>query len=211
MTTSLYTRRGGRAISAVASPIGSGRADDWRDDALCRRSPDPSSFFPVGTTAPARAATERAKTYCGFCPVRAACARWALAENMEFGVWGGLDENERRSLRRHHKDDIDNPEQLHILLARRWKSELHDALLDAYLARSEQDNDGHVRWLLDAATISIRGLVLTSSQLAFRVGYGRRPDGTVKVTCGRLGCVAAEHLADNQIRQQLKRSLRRAA
>ncbi|MFJ3834493.1 WhiB family transcriptional regulator [Streptomyces sp. NPDC090054] len=211
MTTSLYTRRGGRAISAVPAPASPSRAANWRDDALCQRSPDPGAFFPVGTTAPARAITADAKTFCGHCPVRPACARWALTEDVEFGVWGGLDEYERRSLRRHHLDEITDPEQLQPLLERRWTSDLDAALRDAYLDRSEQDDDGHVRWLRAKSSVSVRGLVFTPAQLAIRVAYGRKADGTVTVTCGRLGCVAAEHLADNTIRKQLKSGLRRAA
>jgi WhiB family redox-sensing transcriptional regulator len=211
MTTSVYTRRGGRALSATAAPTSTARAVDWRDESLCRRTPDRDSFFPLGTTSPARAATARAKTYCGFCPVRQTCAQWALTENMEFGVWGGLDEDERRSIRRHHRELLSEPEQLRKFLQRRWEAATEDALLTAYLDHTEQEDDGHVRWLTAKTSISIRGRVLTPAQLAFEIGYGRRPESTVKIRCGRLGCVAAEHLTDNRIRAHLRGSLGKAA
>lgn len=200
-------------MTAPARPlIGAGRQADWRDRALCRQTPDvDSSFFPSGTTAPFRAITERTKEFCGFCPVRLACAQYALTRNMEFGVWGGLDEDERRSIRRHHRTKLTDPKQLREYLGRRWKETDQDALLTAYLNRSEQEDDGHVRWLSVKTSISIRGRVLTPAQLAFEIGHGRRPESTVMVTCGRLGCVAAEHLADNRIRAEMRTSLRTAA
>jgi len=210
MTPSLHTRRSTRTLTAA--PVSTDRTPDWRDTALCRRSPDrDANFFPLGTTAPARDTVENTKTYCGFCPVRLACAQWALTENMEFGVWGGLDEDERRSIRRHHRKKLANPAQLREFLDRLWKESTEDALLTAYLQRTEQEDDGHVRWLSAKTSISIRGRVLTPAQMAFEIGYGRRPESTVKVRCGRLGCVAAEHLTDNQIRAQLKQSLQQAA
>jgi WhiB family redox-sensing transcriptional regulator len=191
--------------------VSTGRAPDWRDDALCRRSPDLQTFFPLGTTAPARATTERAKTFCGFCPVRQACAQWALTENMEFGVWGGLDEDERRSIRRHHRELLANPKELWKFLEARRKTEDREALLDAYLSRTEQDDDGHVRWLSTKTSVSVRGRVFTPAQMAFELGHGRRPESTVKVQCGRIGCVAAEHLADGAIRRQLAVARKAAA
>jgi WhiB family redox-sensing transcriptional regulator len=43
---------------------------------------------------------EPAKAVCGRCPVRDACRDWALRTHQDHGVWGGLDEVERRALRR---------------------------------------------------------------------------------------------------------------
>lgn len=212
MTTSVYARRAGHPLGPVASPLTPDRAPDWRDEALCRRTPDSDAqFFPRGTTTPFRNLAERTKEFCGFCPVRLACAEWALTRNMEFGIWGGLDENERASIRRHHRAKLADPAQLRAYLNGREKEPAQDALLTAYLNRSEQDDDGHVRWLCAKTSISIRGRVLTPAQLAFEIGYGRRPESNVNVTCGRLGCVAAEHLADNRIRAELRASLRQAA
>lgn len=38
----------------------------------------------------------RAKKVCSTCPVVAECAAYAITNREEFGVWGGLDEDERR-------------------------------------------------------------------------------------------------------------------
>ncbi|MFB6809452.1 WhiB family transcriptional regulator [Streptomyces sp. NPDC056387] len=184
--------------------VGVGRQIDWRDQALCRRTPDwNSSFFPAGTTEPFRAVTEETKEFCRLCPVRLACATWALTRNMEFGIWGGLDEFERTSIRRHHRAELSDPDRLRDYLKSRAKPTARDALVSAYLNRTEQEEDGHVRWLSKKTSISVTGRVLTPAQLAYEIGYGRQPEGIVKIRCDRLGCVAAEHLADAVIRRQL--------
>ncbi|WP_141566376.1 WhiB family transcriptional regulator [Pseudonocardia sp. N23] len=70
----------------------------WRDGAVCR-SVDPELFFPVAEHGSRRSAAEqRAKQVCARCPVLAPCLAWALAE-LPHGVAGGLNEQERSSLR----------------------------------------------------------------------------------------------------------------
>ncbi|MFH8669683.1 WhiB family transcriptional regulator [Streptomyces anulatus] len=73
--------------------------ENWRLHAACREE-DPDLFFPIGSTGPAVVQTEEAKAVCRTCPVRAACLEWALENKQDSGVWGGLSENERRSLKR---------------------------------------------------------------------------------------------------------------
>ncbi|MBW3661501.1 MAG: WhiB family transcriptional regulator [Actinobacteria bacterium] len=72
---------------------------DWRRDAACRDE-DPELFFPIGTTGPAIDQANAAKRVCARCDVREECLEFALATNQDAGVWGGLTEEERRSLRR---------------------------------------------------------------------------------------------------------------
>jgi WhiB family transcriptional regulator, redox-sensing transcriptional regulator len=72
---------------------------DWRDDAACIDE-DPELFFPIGTTGPAIDQAEEAKRVCARCAVREQCLEFALASNQDAGVWGGLTEDERRSLKR---------------------------------------------------------------------------------------------------------------
>ena len=72
---------------------------DWRRDAACRDE-DPELFFPIGTTGPAIDQANAAKRVCARCDVREECLEFALASNQDAGVWGGLTEEERRSLRR---------------------------------------------------------------------------------------------------------------
>jgi WhiB family redox-sensing transcriptional regulator len=64
----------------------------WRDDAACL-SVDPAVFYDDQ-------ATSQAKAVCRACPVRDECLTEALARGERFGVWGGTDEEERRSLAR---------------------------------------------------------------------------------------------------------------
>lgn len=79
----------------------------WMRDAECNRiHPDTGKplydselWFPAGTTGPAAVQAETAKGVCRRCPVREACAEWALAVQ-EYGVAGGMDEEDRRSERR---------------------------------------------------------------------------------------------------------------
>lgn len=70
---------------------------DWAGRAACRTS-DPDSLFVQG------AAQNRAKTVCMGCPVRTECLADALDNRVEFGVWGGMTERERRALLRRRPD-----------------------------------------------------------------------------------------------------------
>ncbi|NEC65382.1 WhiB family transcriptional regulator [Streptomyces sp. SID9727] len=73
--------------------------DNWRMHAACRDE-DPDLFFPIGSSGPALVQVEEAKAVCRRCPVQQECLRWALENNQDAGVWGGLGENERRALKR---------------------------------------------------------------------------------------------------------------
>jgi WhiB family redox-sensing transcriptional regulator len=66
---------------------------------VCRGT-DPDLFFPVGTTGQALVQIARAKEVCDECPVRVECLDYAIATNQDSGIWGGLDEEQRRSIRR---------------------------------------------------------------------------------------------------------------
>ncbi|MFF3763784.1 WhiB family transcriptional regulator [Streptomyces sp. NPDC001922] len=72
---------------------------NWRQSAACIDE-DPELFFPIGTSGPAALQAEEAKAVCARCPVTDQCLEWALENNQDSGVWGGLEENERRALRR---------------------------------------------------------------------------------------------------------------
>ncbi|MFE7517263.1 WhiB family transcriptional regulator [Streptomyces sp. NPDC057540] len=58
---------------------------------------DPEAFFPERVTA---TSTAYAKAICALCDSQPECLQQAMARREEYGVWGGLDEKERRSLRR---------------------------------------------------------------------------------------------------------------
>jgi WhiB family transcriptional regulator, redox-sensing transcriptional regulator len=65
---------------------------DWIEEAACAAA-DPEVFF---TTDPESDA--EAKRYCASCRVHDECRDYALAADEEFGVWGGLNEDERKAV-----------------------------------------------------------------------------------------------------------------
>ena len=73
----------------------------WLNEARCLNE-DPELFFPVGNTGPALEQIEKAKSICRQCNVSAQCLEYASRENQDTGVWGGLSEDERRSLKRRY-------------------------------------------------------------------------------------------------------------
>ena len=68
-----------------------GWVQEWAASGACRRS-DPDELFVQG------AAQNRAKTVCLGCVVRTECLADALDHRVEFGVWGGMTERERRAV-----------------------------------------------------------------------------------------------------------------
>jgi WhiB family redox-sensing transcriptional regulator len=84
-----------RRARTQASPL----AEDWRKYAACAQV-DGELFFPTGNGAITKRQTANAKRVCGPCPVRKRCLEWALETGQHTGVWGGLDEHERRGLTR---------------------------------------------------------------------------------------------------------------
>jgi WhiB family redox-sensing transcriptional regulator len=70
---------------------------DWTTSARCRTT-DPDELFVQG------AAQNRAKQVCLGCPVRTECLADALDNRVEFGVWGGMTERERRALLKRRPD-----------------------------------------------------------------------------------------------------------
>jgi WhiB family transcriptional regulator, redox-sensing transcriptional regulator len=74
-------------------------AVDLLVNAACRDE-DPELFFPVGKTGPALLQIEDAKEVCRRCDVVDACLQWALETGQDAGVWGGMSEDERRSVRK---------------------------------------------------------------------------------------------------------------
>jgi WhiB family redox-sensing transcriptional regulator len=76
---------------------------DWRRYALCRGR-DTELWFDGDTT--------QGKAMCRVCPAKAECLEWAFVNGQDFGVWGGLDERERRELKRGHREMCRNGHEL---------------------------------------------------------------------------------------------------
>lgn len=72
---------------------------EWQYEGACRTT-DPETFFsPDAERGPRRRRREAAaKALCAVCPVRQACLDHALAVREPYGVWGGLNINEREMI-----------------------------------------------------------------------------------------------------------------
>lgn len=70
---------------------------DWRSSASCRDT-DPDDLFVPG------AEQNKAKLVCMGCQVRTECLAEALDHRINFGIWGGMTERERRALLRRRPD-----------------------------------------------------------------------------------------------------------
>lgn len=73
---------------------------EWTTGAACRGS-HRDAFFPPNTTERKDDRLEReavAKRICAGCAVRGECLSMALRNHEIHGIWGGMNEDERRSL-----------------------------------------------------------------------------------------------------------------
>jgi WhiB family transcriptional regulator, redox-sensing transcriptional regulator len=71
----------------------------WMDRASCTQVA-PDLFFADGTNL---VDTKLAKAVCKGCPVIDQCLEYALVNRMDHGVWGGLNDRERKALLRRMK------------------------------------------------------------------------------------------------------------
>ena len=71
----------------------------WRQYARCLGA-DPELFYPPSESDDG---STEAKAICAVCPVREPCLEHALTAREKQGVWGGLDERERRRLVRQRR------------------------------------------------------------------------------------------------------------
>lgn len=74
---------------ALSDLLDMATATEWMRDALCAQA-DPEAWFPN----PGEHSTA-AKTICDGCPIRQQCLDYARAEDIRWGVWGGLTASER--------------------------------------------------------------------------------------------------------------------
>lgn len=175
-------------------PETAARAWHWRDDAACTGWA--ALFLPRtdhGADYIKGAAT--AKTICDRCPVRDNCLDDAMTtegasdERARAGVRGGLTPKERAARYRRQHRGAEEPR----------------TLLDQYLRRTEALDDGHVRWTVNTTYIVQEGRKYTGAQLAWALATKREPEGLLRAACGRAGCVAAEHLTDEVMRDARNR------
>lgn len=95
------------------------RRRHWSDDAACKGI-DTEEFYPVGVKGvPTSTETAWVKQFCARCQVQPECLEHAMSLPEHFGVWGGLDEEERRAKRRR--------EQTALIEQRLLEMEMSDA------------------------------------------------------------------------------------
>jgi len=77
--------------------------DDWRQQANCRgiskEEMNEIFFYLADDELDARKKLARAKTFCDRCPVREECLEFALTNNQTHGIWGGMNNNQRREIK----------------------------------------------------------------------------------------------------------------
>ena len=88
--------------SSITSSVHGAEAEAriaWVSQARCRAS-DPDELFVRG------AAQRKAAVICRHCPVILECGADALDNRVEFGVWGGMTERQRRALLKQHPEVV---------------------------------------------------------------------------------------------------------
>ena len=81
--------------------------NDWRQKAACKGL-DPDMFFAsedIENRQERRDREATAKAVCARCGVVEECLSYALAAGERYGVWGGLNADERRALTRRGADE----------------------------------------------------------------------------------------------------------
>jgi WhiB family redox-sensing transcriptional regulator len=73
----------------------------WMRRAACRGL-DPELFFPVRDQH-VNSDAENARVVCASCSVRSECLEYALANEEQLGMWGGLSIEQRRALKRRRR------------------------------------------------------------------------------------------------------------
>ena len=81
----------------LLAPLAGERRLAWVAQARCRTA-DPDELFVTG------AAQKRAAVICRRCAVVTQCLADALDNDVEFGVWGGMTERQRRKLVKQHPE-----------------------------------------------------------------------------------------------------------
>ncbi|MGV0992927.1 MAG: WhiB family transcriptional regulator [Mycobacterium sp.] len=96
------TRPAARRTAMMHGSVSGGEGEAriaWVSQALCRAT-DPDQLFVRG------AAQRKAAVICRHCPVITECGADALDNRVEFGVWGGMTERQRRALLKQHPDVV---------------------------------------------------------------------------------------------------------
>ena len=81
------------------------KSDDWRDLAFCKGQ-NTNDFYPEFGVKGAMDQVRKMKAFCRRCSVTIECLKFAIANDEQFGIWGGLTPKERTNLWRHNKGNV---------------------------------------------------------------------------------------------------------
>ncbi|MFG2722687.1 WhiB family transcriptional regulator [Streptomyces sp. NPDC048416] len=179
-------------MSSSHAPTAYGRRDTWREHAACLHLEDPNIMFPDTSQIRER----QAIAVCQSCPVRQACLTDAFTHPDDYSVRAGTTAKARRAFQAGNPGCSPDVLAGHVHALRPGRVDL-GAYLDA---RTEFLPDGHARWFSSHCSLTVDGESFTPMKLAFTVGHGRRPEGTVRAACGVIGCLTPDHLTDNVLR-----------
>ncbi|MCP3817804.1 WhiB family transcriptional regulator [Streptomyces sp. A3M-1-3] len=188
----LYTHR---------APETLGHPDDWRTLAACAGMAE--LFIPRDER---NADSSEPKRICRGCPVKTTCLTEAMKEekgadqHRRAGVRGGLNPAERAAL--HRRRAAGRGTTVEEAMATALSS--GPTLREFYDKRTAPAADGHKKWTVSSTTHTFKGRIYTPMKIAFIVGHGREPTGIVRAACGMTGCVAPEHLTDDEMRRARK-------
>ncbi|HVF52249.1 MAG TPA: WhiB family transcriptional regulator [Actinomycetota bacterium] len=74
---------------------------EWQEEAACNAYENVVFFGEEGESELEKQAREhRAKSICHRCPVIEPCLEFAMETNQKYGIWGGMTDKERASLKR---------------------------------------------------------------------------------------------------------------
>lgn len=170
---------------------------NWRHAAACRGE-DPELFFPTGSTGGALHVIDEAKAVCRRCPSIESCLQWAIETGEESGIFGGLTEQERRTLKRRAARPISIDDYAGTRPTRQKARTFEEVWEDGALPDGE-----HLLWVGPKVINRPRPQTqLTPNRLAFFLDRGRWPDGDCKRMCEAEGCVKPSHLTDRRERAE---------
>lgn len=171
------------------------RPSDWLATAPCKA--DPEAMFATTT-----AGIEAAKAICRRCPAVERCLQWALDTGEAWGVWGGLDEKERRKLRRRTTRPISIDDYTGTPQTRATPGLTLQQVWDA----NTLPDGEHLLWTGPKVIYRKDETQTTPNRLSFYLDRGRWPEGDTKRTCPVQGCVKPSHLDDRTERVQAEPS-----
>lgn len=145
-------------VAALFAQIAA-QTPNWQALGACRIE-DSEMFFPIGDSIHAKMQTEEAKAVCRRCPMVERCLAWALETRQDFGVWGGLSEDDRRRLHKRKRPVYRGGEQTAVdnILENRmdeWDALVAQGASDAEMARGLGTNAQtviNVRQVLEQAS-----------------------------------------------------------